>query len=453
MTGIEDFGRRLRARETTTVEAVEACLRRIEETRSLNAFTLVMAAEARRQARELDAEIAAGRDRGPLHGVPVTIKDLLDIRGVPTTASSRVREGHVADHDCPAVMHLRLAGAVFIGKTNLHEFAFGTTNEESSFGPARNPHDEMRSPGGSSGGSGASLAAGVGLATIGTDTGGSIRIPAAACGVVGIKPTLGEVSVEGVVPLSRTMDHVGPLTNNVADACLVYHALLGDPTRRPPAPVPMHGLRLAILRPYFCDLLDHEVRDSFDRAVNRLRAAGARIDDVEIHHAADIAAVYLHLVLSDAAAYHAKTLETMPERYSPAVRLRLEMGRYILAEDYVRALAGRRVLTREVDAALVQHDALLLPTLPIPAPIIGASTVDVGGKQEPVRNVMLRLTQLFDVTGHPAISIPSEPTKAGLPVGFQLVGGRHQTDELFRVALACESPVAGRQPRVETIDY
>jgi len=444
MTGIEDFGRRLRARATTSLEAVEACLRRIEETRSLNAFTLVMADEARRQARQLDDEIAAGRDRGPLHGVPVTIKDILDIRGVPTTASSRVRDGHVADRDCPAVMHLRIAGAVFIGKTNLHEFAFGTTNEDSSFGPARNPHDETRSPGGSSGGSGASLAAGVGFATIGTDTGGSIRIPAAACGVVGLKPTLGEVSVEGVVPLSRTMDHVGPLTNGVADACLVYHALLGDPTRRPPAPVPMHGLRLAVLRPHFCDLLDHDVRESFESALNRLRAAGVRIDDIEIRHAADVAAVYLHLVLSDAAAYHAKTLETMPDRYCPAVRLRLEMGRYILAEDYVRALAGRSVLTREVDAALVQHDALVLPTLPIPAPTIGASTVDVSGRQEPVRNVMLRLTQLFDVTGHPAISIPSEPTKSGLPTGLQLVGGRHQTDALLRVALACESLVAGR---------
>src|SRR5262249_52754738 len=151
---------------------------------------------------------------------------------------------------------------------------------------------------------------------------------------------------------------------------------------------------------------------------------------------------YLHLVLSDAAAFHAKTLETMPERYSPAVRLRLEMGRYILAEDYVRALAGRSVLTREVDAALVQHDALLLPTLPIPAPAIGVATVDISGKQEPVRNVMLRLTQLFDVTGHPAISIPSEPTKAGLPVGIQLVGGRHQTDGLIRVALACEKHIS-----------
>ena len=278
-----------------------------------------MADAARRQARELDAELAAGRDRGPLHGVPITIKDILDIRGVPTTAASRVREGHVAERDCQAVAHLRQAGAIFVGKTNLHEFAFGTTNEDSAFGPARNPHDATRSPGGSSGGSGSEPRRGRGdYATIGTDTGGSIRIPAGACGLVGLKPTLGEVSVEGVVPLSRTMDHVGPLAHSVADACLVYHALLGDPTKRPPAPLPMHGLRLAVLRPYFCDLLDDEVRGSFERALERLRHAGAHVDDIEIRHAADIGPVYLHLVLSDAAAYHAATLETMPERYTPA---------------------------------------------------------------------------------------------------------------------------------------
>jgi len=442
MMRIEEFARRLRARETTSAEAVDSCLQRIEDTRRLNAFTLVMADEARRQARELDAELAAGRDRGPLHGVPMTIKDILDIRGVPTTAASRVREGHVADRDCPAVAQLRQAGAIFVGKTNLHEFAFGTTNEDSAFGPARNPRDETRSPGGSSGGSGASLAAGVGLATMGTDTGGSIRIPAAVCGVVGLKPTLGEVPVDGVVPLSRTMDHVGPLANSVADACLVYYALLGDPRRPPPAPVPIRGLRLAVLRPYFCDLLDEEVRASFERALDRLRDTGARVEDIAINHAADIGPVYLHLVLSDAAAYHARTLDAMPDRYCPQVRLRLEMGRYILAEDYVRALAGRVVLTREVDAALVRHDALVLPTMPIPAPRIGDATVEIAGQPQPVRNVMLRLTQLFDVTGHPAISIPSEPTRSGLPVGFQLVGGRDQTDALLRVALACEAVVS-----------
>jgi aspartyl-tRNA(Asn)/glutamyl-tRNA(Gln) amidotransferase subunit A len=437
---IEDFARRLRARQITILQATNEALERASaEQPRLNAFILIMADEARRQARGLDEELAAGRDRGPLHGVPVTVKDLLDIKGTATTAASRVRDGHIALKDCPAIAHLRQAGAVFIGKTNLHEFAFGTTNEDSAFGPARNPFDPLRSPGGSSGGSAASLAAGIGLATIGTDTGGSIRIPAAACGLVGLKPALGEVSTEGVVPLSRTMDHVGPLTRNVADACLVYHALLGDHAAALPAPVPLSGLRLAVPRPYFCDLLDDEVRASFDAALNRLRAAGAHVDEIAIHHANDIAPVYLHLVLADGAAYHASALETVPEKYTPPVRLRLEMGRYILAEDYVRALAGRDLLRREVDAALGQHDALVLPTLPIPPPRLGASTVEVNGSAQPVRNVMLRLTQLFDVTGHPAIAIPTGLTAAGLPCSLQLVGG--QTDALLRVALACEKHI------------
>jgi len=440
MMTIEQFGRRLRARELTAVRVTDECLRRIEaDNPRLNAFIRVMGDEAMRQAREADQELAAGNDRGPLHGVPISIKDLFDIRGIPTTAASRVREGHVAERDAATIAHLRQAGAVFIGKTNLHEFAFGTTNEDSAFGPARNPHDPTRSPGGSSGGSAASVAAGMALATIGTDTGGSIRIPAAACGIVGLKPSLGEVSTDGVVPLSRTFDHVGPLTQSVTDACLVYHALLGDASAQPPAPMPIHGLRLAVPRKYFCDLLDEEVRARFEEALERLRTGGAHIDEIEIPHAADIAPVYLHIVLADAAAYHATALETMPEKYTAPVRIRLEMGRYVLGEDYVRALAGRARLTREVDAALAQHDALILPTLPIPAPAIGANTVQIGATAEPVRNLMLRLTQPFNVTGHPAISMPSGQNTDGLPCAVQLVGRRLQTDALLRVALACES--------------
>jgi aspartyl-tRNA(Asn)/glutamyl-tRNA(Gln) amidotransferase subunit A len=445
---IEEFGRRLRAREITAAQVTDECLRRIEtDNPRLNAFILVMADEARRQAHDADRELAAGHDRGPLHGAPISIKDVIDVRGVPTTAASRVRDGHVAERDAPAIAHLRQAGAVFIGKTNLHEFAFGTTNDDSAFGPARNPHDPSRSPGGSSGGSGASVAAGMALASIGTDTGGSIRIPAAACGIVGLKPSLGEVSIDGVVPLSRTMDHVGPLTQSVGDACLVYHALLGDAHAMPPTPMPLQGLRLAVPRKYFLDVLDDEVRARFDAALDRLRAAGAHADEIAMQHTADIAPVYLHLVLADAAAYHARTLETMPDRYTPNVRMRLEMGRYVLAEDYVRALAGRDVLRREVDAALAQHDALILPALPIPAPPIGAESVLAGKTTEPVRSVMLRLTQPFNVTGHPAISIPSGLTSTGLPCSVQLVGCRAQTDALLKVALACEPQITSPSPR------
>ena len=448
MMTIEEFGRRLRAREITAEQVTDECLQRIDANNpGLNAFILVMADAARRQAREADRELAAGHDRGPLHGVPISIKDLLDIKGVATTAASRVREGHIAQRDAASIAHLRQAGAVFIGKTNLHEFAFGTTSEESAFGLVRNPHDPSRSPGGSSGGSAVSVAAGMALATIGTDTGGSIRIPAAACGTVGLKPSFGDVSIDGVVPLSRTLDHVGPLAQTVADASIMYHALRGDTGASVPASMPVKGLRFAVPRKYFCELLDNEVRARFEEALDRLRAAGARVDDIDIHHATDIAPIYLHIVFADAAAYHATMIETMPERYTPPVRLRLEMARYVMAEDYVRALAGREVLRREVDVALTQHDALVLPTLPIPAPAIGANSVQVGSTLEPVRNVMLRLTQPFNVTGHPAISLPDGKTSTGLPCAFQLVGNRGRTDELLKVALACERYISAADSR------
>src|SRR5579864_500221 len=279
---IDEFGRKLRARDISAVEITDECLKRIDaDNGRLNAFILVMADEARRQARDADRELAAGRDRGPLHGVPVSIKDLFDIRGTATSAASLVRQGHMADRDAAAIAHLRRAGAILIGKTNLHEFAFGTTNEDSAFGPARNPHDSARSPGGSSGGSAASLAAGMALAALGTDTGGSIRIPAAACGTVGLKPTYGEVSADGVVPLSRALDHVGPLTRDVTDGWLVYRALLGDHAPRPLPASPAAGLRLAVPRRYFCDVLDVDVRARFEASVEALRTAGARLDDTD----------------------------------------------------------------------------------------------------------------------------------------------------------------------------
>ncbi len=336
---------------------------------------------------------------------------------------------------------LRDAGAVLIGKTNLHEFAFGTTSDDSAFGAVRNPHDPSRSPGGSSGGSAVGIVTGMSVASIGTDTGGSIRIPSAACGTVGLKPTWGEVPCDGVVPLSPSLDHVGPLARSVADAWLIYLVLRGEATaaRWPlPAPRPVKGLRLGVPRRYFHDVLDDEVRARFAASLAWLRHAGAETVDVDIPHAPGIAPVYLHASLPEAAAYHAHSLESAPERYTKNVRLRLEMGRYVLAEDYVRAQAARAVLRAEVDAALAGCDALVLPTLPIPAPPIGASTVDVAGTPQPVRSMMLRMTQLFNLTGHPAISLPMGETAAGLPCGLQLVGRLNDTEGLLATAAACE---------------
>jgi aspartyl-tRNA(Asn)/glutamyl-tRNA(Gln) amidotransferase subunit A len=435
---ISQLARALRLRELTAESVTERCLARIADRNpSLNAFITVLGEPALERARAADRELAAGRDLGPLHGVPLSLKDLLDLKGTPTTAASRVRDGHIAAQDAACVTRLREAGAVFVGKTNLHEFAFGTTNEDSAFGPARHPLDSNRSPGGSSGGSAASVLDDMAFASVGTDTGGSIRIPAAACGLVGLKPAFGDVPLAGVVPLSATLDHVGPLCRSVEDAALMYDILRGA-APQPPAARDVRGVRLGLLRGYFTAMLDAQVAGAFESACDRLRDAGAILDDVTIPHAGDIAPIYLHIVLAEAAAYHAKTLESRADDYSPNVRVRLEMGRYVLAEDYVRALRGRQVLTSEVNAALAGRDALLLPALAVPAIKLGVTSVRIAGVEEPVRNLTLRLTQLFNVTGHPAIALPCGATTEGLPIGAQLVGPAGATARLLETAAAVE---------------
>lgn len=405
----------------------------------LNAFITVCADEALARARAVDKEIAGGRYLGPLHGIPVSLKDLVDMAGLPTTAASKVREGRIARRDAPVVQHLRAAGAVLVGKTNLHEFAFGTTSEDSGWGAARNPVDPSRSPGGSSGGSAIAVKTGMSVASVGTDTGGSVRIPAAACGVVGLKPGWGEISAEGVVPLSRQLDHVGPLARSVADAEVMYRVLRGEaPAIQGDESGALRSVRLGTLGGYFDERLSTGVETGVQAAYEALSRAGASISSRTLPHAGDIAAIYLHLVLADAAAYHATALQQRPHAYTHNVRIRLEMGRHVLAEDYVRAQRGREIVAREVERALHDVDALLLPALAIEAPPLGAATVAVNGGQEPVRNAMLRCTQPFNLTGHPAISVPCGVTSDGLPVGLQIVGHRGRTPDLLRVARAIE---------------
>jgi aspartyl-tRNA(Asn)/glutamyl-tRNA(Gln) amidotransferase subunit A len=439
---IEAFARGLRERKFSASEITHDVLKRIADRNpGLNAFILVMDEAARRQAADLDRELAAGRDRGPLHGVPISVKDLFDVAGTPTTAASRVREGHVAAADAEVIVRAREAGVVIVGKTNLHEFAFGTTNDESAFGPARNPHDPTRSPGGSSGGSAASVAAGLALGTIGSDTGGSIRIPAAACGVVGLKPTFGEIGLGGAVPLSSSLDHAGPLAGTVVDAWLLYRALSGR--EELPFPGAAAAPTLGVLRGYFCDLLDDEVRARFEDALGRLAEGGIVVDEARIEHASLTSPAYMHISFGEAAAYHARTIEAVPHLYTPPVRQRIELARYVLAEDYVRAQEVRVVLRRAVDEALRGRDALVLPTLPIPAPTIGQASAEIGGAKHPVRALMLRLTQLFNLTGHPAISLPCGATAAGLPCGLQLVGRHGATEALIFAASAVERRLRG----------
>ena len=430
------------ARKTITSEQItERCLARIEALNPrLNAFTAVTADAALATARAADQARANGATVGPLHGIPISLKDIIDQAGLPNTAGSRVRRDVVAAADAPVTARLKRAGAVLVGRTNLHEFAFGTTTEDSAFGLARHPVDDTRSPGGSSGGSGIAVKAGMSIASIGTDTGGSIRIPSGLCGVVGLKPGWNEIPAEGVVPLSRQLDTVGPLARSVTDAWLLHEVLAG---RSPAAdatltPAPLEGARVGLLAGYFWERMAPDVERVARAGVEALQKAGAIVEPVTIPHAADMAAIYLPLVLSDAAAYHADTLDRRPGDYTPNVRLRLEMGRYVLAEDYVRALRGREIVAREIDQALEGRVALVCATLPIAAPPIGAATVPVAGGDEPVRSATLRLTQPFNLGRQPAVSLPCGTTPQGLPVGLQLVGPFGHTLQLLQFAAAVE---------------
>jgi aspartyl-tRNA(Asn)/glutamyl-tRNA(Gln) amidotransferase subunit A len=441
LRSISDVAPLIAEGEVSPVDLVRGCLARIEARRELNAFISVMAESALAEAERAAVEIAHGRYRGPLHGIPVSVKDLVAVAGMPTTSGSAVPPLH-PDHDAPVVARLRNAGAIIIGKTNLHEFAFGTTTDETAFGAVRNPFDTSRSAGGSSSGAAVALVEGMCFGSIGTDTGGSIRIPSAVCGTVGLKPTYGELSCDDVVPLSTTCDHVGPMTRTVGDARLMFEAMLGSPV---PTVSNVGPLTLGVPSGYLLERVDADVRSAFTQACGRLKKEGHTIRNVEIADSVITPDVYLHIVLPDASQYHAPLLAKYADAYSPGVRLRLEMGRYVLAEDYIRALRLREVLRANVNAALEGCDALLLPALSTPAPPLGASTVDIDGSPEPVRGAMLRLTQLFNLTGHPAIAIPAGRTPSGLPVGIQLVGRLKGTAALLIHAEAIE-PVGRHVP-------
>ena len=328
---------RLSAGATTSAELVERSLEAVAaHSARTNAFVTTDPDGARHAARVADAARASGHYLGPLHGIPISLKDLIDVAGVVTTAGSRVLRDRIPSATAPVVSRLTEAGAILIGRTNLHEFALGTTSDSSAFGPVRHPLDPTRSAGGSSGGSAAAVATGMGLGSIGTDTGGSVRIPAAACGLVGLKPSFGEVPLDGVIPLSPSLDHVGPLAKTVQDAAWL-HAVLSGVSLETISPPSLASLRLRRLTSYFAAPLDETVGAAFHAALARLTAAGTRVLDAEVAHTAVIADVYVRIVLPEAAHWHASYLETRADDYTPSVRARIEHGRTIPAVQ----LSGR----------------------------------------------------------------------------------------------------------------
>lgn len=417
---IHAAGQQLRDRTLRARDLLESCLERIDARDSaLNAFILVDRAGARAAADLADVELDAGRWRGPLHGIPISLKDLLDQEGLPTTAGSRsMRE--VARTDAPCVAHLRAAGAVFVGKCNMHEFAMGTTTDDSGFGPAHHPLDGTRSPGGSSGGSAISVATGMSLGTIGSDTGGSVRIPAAACGLVGLKPSWGEVSLDGVVPLSPTLDCVGPLATTVEDAWVLLDGLTGQ--RRAMPDVPALSSRRALVPWHLLTSgVDHDIRRVFDEALDRLRAAGLGTDDITLTTAPTFVPTYFTIVMAEAIAYHAPRMPKHAGEYTPRVRVRLDGVAPPPAAEYTAALDQRAAIEREIDALVRTGDIVVLPALAIEPPPIGADAVRAGDVDMPVRAAMLRLTQPFNMSRHAALTLPCGTTSTGFPVGFQVV--------------------------------
>lgn len=463
LLSIEPAARLLRTRKLSPVALVEAALARAERLQPcLNAFITLLAHKARRDAQRAEREIARGCWRGPLHGIPVSLKDNFWTRGVRTTGGSKILAGFIPAMDSTVARRLARAGAILIGKTNLHEFAYGVTTENPHYGAVHNPWAFDRMSGGSSGGSAAAVAAGVGFASVGTDTGGSIRIPAALCGIVGLKPTYGRVSCWGVISLARSLDHVGPLARTVADAAILLGAIAGrdsrDPaTKGPPVPDYRRGLerrpkRLRLGRPrdYFFEHLDREVRAAVAAAARKLERLGASIEEVSLPHVAGSLEFATQIALFEAAQFH------IGEGYFPArameygedVRQRLEQGMAVREADYRSALARRDEERRDFLAAFERVDAILVPAVPIPAPRIGAKSVRIGGEEETVRSALVRLNRPANSCGLPAISVPCGFTRAGLPLGFQLIGKPWDELRLLQIAYAYEqaTPWHSRHP-------
>lgn len=437
----------IRARRLSPVELVDSVLDRIETAEPhLGAYVTVTAERARRTAAEAEREAAQGRYRGPLHGIPMALKDLIDVGGMPTTASSRVRADHRAAADSTVAARLGAAGAILLGKTHTHEFAFGLTTPQT-----RNAWDRGRVAGGSSGGSAVAVASGTATFALGTDTGGSIRVPAALNGVVGLKPTYGLVPRHGVTSLSWSLDHVGPITRTVEDAALVLTTLAGHDPRdpaslsvpaadyRPGAGTDLSGLRVGVPRTYYFDHVDPQVEAAVRQAIGRLEALGARLVEVDIPMTRYIRATQWGLMVPEAGAYHEGSLRTVPELYQEDVRILLEAGELMSAGDYLRAQRSRTLMRTQWARMMEEVDVIAAPSVPMPA--VGADEETVtwpDGTAEGVSDAYVRLCAPANITGVPALTVPVGHDASGMPLGMQLLGRPLGEPTLLRVGHAYE---------------
>ncbi|MFC4801321.1 amidase [Neobacillus sp. GCM10023253] len=440
----------LKNKEVSPVDLVKNTLEKIaKENPKTNAFITVSEEESLQAAKKLEDEIMAGEIRSPLHGIPIAVKDLIFTKGIRTTMGSKVYEDFVPDADATVVQKLKDAGAIIIGKTNTHEFAYGPIGDRSYFGPCRNPHNLDKITGGSSSGSGAAVASGMVLGALGTDTGGSIRIPAAACGIVGMKPTFGLVSKKGAFPLAYTLDHIGPMTTNVRDNAIMLNVLAGydavDPyslhtESRDYSSLIGHDVKgkvIGIPSNYF-GWMDEEVHAAVVNCIHVYEQAGAVIKKVEIPNLSKVAKAQLVTIQSEAAAVHVDTLKHHKEDIDDEVFERLVASQAVKGYEYVQSQIERMQIVAEFNQVFDQVDILLTPTLPILPTNIGQREVQIQGQTEAVRYALLRLTSPTNYTGNPSLSIPCGMSSSKLPIGVQLIGKHGHDAELYQLGYALE---------------
>jgi aspartyl-tRNA(Asn)/glutamyl-tRNA(Gln) amidotransferase subunit A len=443
--GIREIAEQFRKRELSAVELTTDCLARIERLNpKLNAFISVTAESALAAARQAEAEIRSGDWRGPLHGIPLALKDLIDTAGVRTTAASLLFKDRIPAQDAEIVRRLKAAGAVLLGKQNLHEFAYGGSSMISAFGEVRNAWNREHITGGSSGGSATAVAAGLGYGAIGTDTAGSVREPAALCGVVGLKPTYGRVSARGVIPLSTSLDHVGPIARTVADVTVIFAAIAGyDRADKASvdAPVEDYGaalgknlqsLRVGVPKKFFFEDLDAEVASATNHALSGLAAMGAEIRDIELPVPTDRT-----LQIAEAYAVHAEFVARDPELYQPETLRRIRTGQNVSPETVLECRRDLERARRDIVSIFADVDVLVTPTTPIVAPTI-AELKQNPDLLRPQELLLLRNTRPINVWGLPAISVPCGFTEGGLPIGLQIIGPHWGEAVVLQVAHAYE---------------
>ena len=432
---LSEISTSLRKREVSATQLIDLYADRIERLAEVSkAFICVDIEGARAKAESIDKNFDGDL---PLNGIPYACKDLFDVKDLPTTGGSQVLQDNVAHQDAEVVRRMNQAGAIFIGKNNLHEFAYGATGENTLYGTPPNPYDPSRLAGGSSSGSAAALGFGLCAAALGTDTGGSVRAPASLCGLVGFKPTYGRISTENVIPYSWTLDHIGTLTRSAADAGLLFDSLALE--LRPPVQTGLDKLTIGIPESFFFEHCDSEILDSIDALMNFLRQAGANLKPVPMPSMEFTRTVSLTVQMPEALSYHSRYLEQRGHLYSQDFRAGLALGQCLLAEQYIRAKRFIETYRNDMESVFAEVDLILTPATPVIAPKIGVVEVTVDGYSEPAGNAITRYTSFFNMTGHPAITLPCGLHSEGLPIGAQLVGKHFGDEQLIDIAQQIES--------------